>query len=420
MNDQPNQPPNSNQPPVPEDSTTAWESAMSRDFEDRVRDLHETPLTFDSVKGKAMSIRRNRRIAVAGGVLAAAAVIVPVAVIASDAGPAGAKPDFAPAPDDAASPDDGRSTDVPIDGIDTAGIDYINDGVWVRADGTEVELPEGGYFEAVVWDDLLVASRVVGEGAYAATDVIDADGNVVDEVTTTGGLAVSDDHTILAYVTDAGDLVTRWDGGESVLATDVTDSGGGESPGAHAVSVVGTAPCEPESGSCLVRVNTDFECVGYGSSDVPLPDDALTCIDEQDGNLTYVNERTEDNTVCGGLYDGAELEFLWQTCDYEPGPISPDGAYVLAPPSQYDGLGYRTLAILDATTGEVTGQYGAEGDASFIWSDAGWSDDGNAVFTVYDGANWHLLAMAPDGEIAEIVDPVKGEDVDNPFVVIQD
>lgn len=419
MNDQTNQPPNSNQPPVPEDSTTAWESAMSRDFEDRVRDLHETPLTFDSVKGRAMSIRRNRRIAVAGGVLAAAAVIVPVAVIASDAGTAGDQPDFAPAPDDSASPDDGGSTDVPIDGIDTARIDYINDGVWVRADGTEVDLPEEDYFEAVVWDDLLVASRVVGEGAYAATDLIDADGNVVDELMTTGGLAVSSDHTILAYVTDAGDLVTRWDGGQSVLATDVTDSGGGESPGAHAVSVVGTAPCEVESGSCLVRVNTDFECVGYGSSDVPGPGGALRCGDEQDGVLTSTYQRNDNGTQCGGLSTD-EPNFLWDTCEYEVGPISPDGAYVLAPPSQYDGLGYRTISILDATTGEVTGQYGAEGDASFIWSDAGWSDDGNAVFTVYDGANWHLMAMAPDGEIAEIADPVKSEDVDNPFVVIQD
>ncbi len=419
MNDQPNQPPTPNQPPVPEDSTTAWESAMSRDFEDRVRDLHEAPLTFDTVKGKAMSIRRNRRIAVAGGVLAAAAVIVPVAVIAADGGTTQEKPDFAPAPnDESQAPDDG-SDDVPIDGIDTAGIDYIHDGTWHRADGTEVELPHDDYYEAVVWNDHLVVSRQALE-VYSPTEVIDADGTVVDELTTTGALAVSNDHSILAYVNEDSELVTRWDGGESVLASDVADSAGGESTGAYPVSVVGSAPCEPESGACLVRVNTDWECNAYGSSDVPLPDDAVVCLDEQDTSLTYVNQRNDDGTQCGGLYGGPEVGLVWETCDHEPGPISPDGASVLAPPSQYDGLGYKSLAILDATTGEVTGQYGAEGDAAFIWSDAGWSDNGSAVFTVYDGASWHLMAMAPDGEIAEITDPVRGQDVENPFVVIQD
>ena len=76
-----------------------WETEMSRTFDQRVRDLNEAPLNLDQVKGKAVRIRRNRRIAVAGGVLAAAAVIVPVAVIAgnglndNDSGPGFAEPD---------------------------------------------------------------------------------------------------------------------------------------------------------------------------------------------------------------------------------------------------------------------------------------------------------------------------------------
>lgn len=59
-----------------------WESAMSRDFDARVRHLHEAPLTLDDVKGKAGSIRRRRRAAAAGGVLAAAALIVPSVMLA--------------------------------------------------------------------------------------------------------------------------------------------------------------------------------------------------------------------------------------------------------------------------------------------------------------------------------------------------
>ena len=35
------------------DHTDPWETEMSREFDQRVRDLHEAPLTLDQVKGKA-------------------------------------------------------------------------------------------------------------------------------------------------------------------------------------------------------------------------------------------------------------------------------------------------------------------------------------------------------------------------------
>ena len=81
--------------------TDPWETEMSREFDQRVRDLHEAPLNLDRVKGKAGRIRRNRRLAVAGGVLAAAAVIVPIVVFAggnltNDSGP---EPAPKPTPD---------------------------------------------------------------------------------------------------------------------------------------------------------------------------------------------------------------------------------------------------------------------------------------------------------------------------------
>ena len=55
-----------------------WEGEMSTEFDRRVRDLHEAPLTLDQVRGKAVTIQRRRRAAVAGSILAAAAVVVPV------------------------------------------------------------------------------------------------------------------------------------------------------------------------------------------------------------------------------------------------------------------------------------------------------------------------------------------------------
>ena len=65
---------------------------MSRDFDARVRDLHEAPLDLDSVKGKAHKIKRNRRAAVAGGILGVAAIITPIAVLSSGGNTESEKP----------------------------------------------------------------------------------------------------------------------------------------------------------------------------------------------------------------------------------------------------------------------------------------------------------------------------------------
>ena len=78
-----------------------WETEMSDAFDRRVRDLHEAPLSFDQVTTRARGIRRRRRAAVAGGILAVAAVITPIAVItAGDAGRTdGVPPAATPEPD---------------------------------------------------------------------------------------------------------------------------------------------------------------------------------------------------------------------------------------------------------------------------------------------------------------------------------
>ena len=109
-----------------EHDDTRWESAMSRDFDARVRDLDEAPLDLDAVKGKAVTIRRKRRIAVAGGVLAAAAVAVPVAVVAANSAPD-------TSPDVPVATNSGTAS--PTRGTDTGDVDYVEGDTWHRADG---------------------------------------------------------------------------------------------------------------------------------------------------------------------------------------------------------------------------------------------------------------------------------------------
>ena len=46
----------------------------------------------------------------------------------------------------------------------------------------------------------------------------------------------------------------------------------------------------------------------------------------------------------------------WETCDYQLGAFSPDGALVVGFAAQSDGYGSRTVSILDATTGRDSGR----------------------------------------------------------------
>ncbi|WP_188113295.1 hypothetical protein [Nocardioides humilatus] len=407
---------NPNDPTTPDSPDTPWEEAMSRDFDARVRDLHEAPLDFTSVKGKAQKIRRNRRAAVAGGVLGVAAIVTPVAVLASTNDGTSTEPPVVNQSD--------STTPTPTQAADPVGPDWLQGRTWHQADGDEVELPEGDYQQAGIWNDQLVTLQAATE-VFPSMYVFDADGNPVGDPLQVAGFAISADQTILAYTTADGELITRWQGGQSTLASDVGDSAGGESFGGEPVSVIGTAPCEPESGACLVRINTSTSgCRGIGSSDVPLPVDARMCFDEQlaptpeqafRSLISYSDEIKDDGVVCGGVADADG--FLWHGCDYEPQAISPDGQYVVGAPSIYDGLGWATISVLDAETGEQTGVFSPEG--GFVSSYVGWTPENQFLFSTYDGAQWHLFSMDPaDGGTTELAS-VAGSDVDNPYLPIQ-
>lgn len=389
----------------------AWESAMSRDFDARVRALHEAPLDLASVKGKAMTIRRNRRVAIAGGVLAAAAVIIPVAVIAADNG-VGNAPEAPVATNSRGS--DSPSPTTPTTA--TTGVDFLQGDTWHRADGTDVTLPHD-YDSAVVWDDQLVATRYDGE-VFSVADVIDADGTVVDSFDTTAAVAVNDTHTTIAWIDTDGTVMTRWDGGE-VSMGDVDLAAAGEGVAWSVGAVTGGPDCHEAVDGCVVYLNSG---VGKGSTaydshgiqDSPVPG-ALKFFDAtDDGRVAALTEVADDHT-CGGLWDSGAGDFTWETCDYQVQQVSPGGQYVAAPPSYFDGLGPTSISVLDAATGEETGRFAPEGGYIGWWA---WSADDRLVFSTYDGASWHLMAMKPDGEIEELTDPVKAGDEGNPFTLV--
>lgn len=401
MNKNPNDPTSSDAP---------WEEAMSRDFDARVRDLHEAPLDFNSVKGKARTIRRNRRAAVAGGILGVAAIVTPIAVLTNGGDTTnGKEPDFAPQTTESATPM-------------TGDVDYIVDGVWHRADGGKVTLPDqaNAYDVAVIWNDQLVASHWDGE-VFSVTDVIDADGRVVYTFDSAGDVAVNEAGTTIAWIDPEGTVMTAWDGDEASIGS-LDMSAPGESIAWSVAAVTGGPDCNEGADGCTVYVNsnlgeqsTAFSSHGINESPVPSPVQFFDATES--GLVSYQDGVGEFQESCGGVYSLDQGDFLWpRTCEYQTQAFSPDGNYVAAPPSQYDGNGPTSISILNAATGKDAGTFTPEGGFVGSWS---WTADGRLLFDTYDGANWHLMALQPDGALSEIGEPVKADEFNSPFVIIQ-
>jgi len=397
-------------PTTPDPENAAWEEAMSRDFDARVRDLHESPLDFDSVKGKAHKIRRNRRAAVAGGILGVAAIVAPIAVLANSNGDTDTKePPFVTDP----------TTTIADPAPPVA--DYVVDGVWHQADGATVDLPANDYpyDAAVVWNDKLVATRYDGE-VFSVTEVIDADGTVVDSFDSTGPVVVNDAGTTIAWIDTDGTVMTAWDGDQVSLGT-VDLAAPGETVAWSAAAITGGPNCYEEADGCIVYVNSGLgdesrSLDSHGINDIVATGVTKVFDATSDGTVSVINDVTDDLNTCGGLLDRIDGTLRWTTCDYQVQQISPDGGLVAAPQSQYDGLGPTQLSILDAHSGAATGQYAPEGGFIGTWA---WTTDGHLLFDAYDGARWHLISMATDGSITEIGEPVKGGEPDSPFTLIQ-
>ncbi len=284
-----------------------WETEMSRTFDQRVRDLNEAPLNLDQVKGKATRIRRTRRIAVAGGVLAAAAVIVPVAVIAG-----GNLTDNSSPP--VANPNE-TATDV-----QGPGFGYFEGKTLHLPNGSEMTFPDR-YLGGSVLGETVFALRSDDETGQLYLDVTGPDVFPTETTEILSGPVVNDDHTMVAYIEQDGDLVARSEQSQSTIAT-------GLGPNSALTAVTGDCTTD----ACHLYVDDDtleeprvFD--ENGESAVAAPGVLGVQDADEDGRLT-VQTSSQDQGSCGGVYDPATSDYLWETCDYYLFGFSPGAKYV--------------------------------------------------------------------------------------------
>lgn len=374
------------------DHTDPWETEMSREFDQRVRDLHEAPLTLDHVKGKAGRIRRTRRLAVAGGTLAAAAVIVPIVVFAGGNLTDDSGPEPAPNP-------------TVIDPSGT-GFGYIEGMTLHRADGTTLDLP-ATYRGGTDMGDLFAGVRYDEEGR-PFLDLVDETGEVVETHETVSGIAATDDGSTIAYVDPDGALWTQSD-------TDRISIHNGLPTEAYPTAVL----CGQEDLDCAVWVNygdgtTPPENVSshFRLTEVP---DALSVGDATESRLVAVLNESHDEGSCGGVYDLTSTSYVWENCDSYLYDFSPDDAHLTGTHAYLDGPGPGYITILDAATGDEVARLDPKD--GYVGR-AVWQDAGHVLITVFEDNAWGVYRLGVDGSKEQVLAPKPGDDADPAYILL--
>ncbi len=389
--------------------TDPWESEMSREFDKRVRDLHEAPLTFDNVKDKAMTIRRNRRIAIAGGILAAAAVIVPVAVLAGN-GLGDSKdtidPVVSPSPTRATDSNDPTPpTEAPVT---TVGVGYLEGSTWHRADGSTVGLDET-YFSAVELGDELVATN--NDNGKLTVDVIDADGNVADSFRTFSTPVANADHSTVAYVAADGSLMTRWADGEVAMGDGFVD-------GDSVAAITGGPNCFEEVDGCAVYVNHGDGSApevmdSHGIRDI-VTSDALKINDVSTSGLVAAQTDSTYTGSCSAVVRDRRIN-VFETCRSTLFAFSPDNAWITGSDAYLDGIGLGYVTILDAATGYERVRY--QPTEGFV-RESVWEDDTHLLVNAFEKGEWRIYRVGLDGVQKKVLATTQGDDATPGFTLV--
>jgi hypothetical protein len=338
---------------------------LGRELHDRGASVAGHPIGLGDVKRTAGRIRRRRRVAGGAVVAAAAAIIVPSVMVAGnllggDAAPQPAKPSPSVTRTAEPSPVDGP---IVLDMDATRGAEPLTtylDGVQlIDSAGNRTEL-DTEYWSIARAGDEYLATRY-GD-PYFSVDVLDAEGKVLDTSETVAGAVSSADGTVGAWVTPEGKVMSRFQGRTVQLGT----VGGGS---VVAVEILGSGSCREVDGGCRVFVSH------LDGSSGPQSADSHGIVDVVGGGLKILRAVSPDGLLaglltqpdpdpaapaCSAVYDEQAGKRLFRTCDYVfmfgGNAFSPDGSQVLAQPQDADGVGPRSIVVLDSRSGDVAAE----------------------------------------------------------------
>ena len=280
------------------------------------------------------------------------------------------------------------------------------------ADGAVTELPES-YDQLTLCLDGWIGI-VNNEGAYSWRQ-LDADFRVMDEGATTRRLTVSSDGSRIGwaehdntgwYVVDiAADVAA--DGSRTERRTALL-KGSVEARveviGFSSDTEVVVTQTDPTNGA-LTTLRVD----GWSATMVPgfvRPWTASSVT----GVIAGVTEVHDDLSSCSAAIDARSRTATptWTTCDYTLVAISPDGRCVVGLASYLDGYDSRSVAVLDAATGETVVDYeliGPRKSVVGIHDRVVWDDVDSIVTTMVSGDQQYVVRLGLDGTVERITAP---------------
>lgn len=394
---------------------------LARELRERSTAIGGHPIGLDDVRGRARSIRRRRN-AVRGSVAAVVlAVAVPVGLTATDlidsTQPTPAPPattgSVQPSPSPSVRAGAAFRLTLEQDPTQTLpGVSYVHfdQRVLVTPDGM-VDLPQGySMITPYAGGWLAVGSERSPE------DVVMLDENL--EVTRTAGggtsLAVSRDGSHVAYTeqrspgqvrlvnapTDGGVPVVTW-----MFKFDNPDD---------AIEPVGFLDNDTVVYQDQLSNKMGIAHTGDGG---PIPIEGFLRLDdasEANGLVSGLVSYDVDGG-CSGVMDPMSGDLLWQSCDYSGLQFSPDGRYVTALASYFDGPGSPSVSVLDARTGKPVVKFESEGRDVVGVSQVVWEDDSSLLIILAEGTSVGMVRARLDGSMEKMIDPIEVQDMSMPI-----
>jgi hypothetical protein len=384
---------------------------LSRELHERSHDIGGHPIGLDSVKQSARKIQRRRR--VVGGAVAAAvlAVAVPAGLAVTNGINQTSPGPVAPGPSvtKTATPRPDGPVTLTMQGLprgEKPGVAYFEGGSnkeLVTPDGTK-SLPVGMQ-GLTPYDGGWIGLGYDGRGEEMF--LLDADLEVTDHFSSGQRFAVSSDGSQVAYVRieddDSQTLVNA--------PTDGTDPVTWSFAQRPPISPVGFVDAD----TVLYQTEEQHQQIGLatvgGETEQLDGFVKVTGASTANGLVAGQTRSNPDGSGCFGVMDPAAStsEMVWETCDYSVGSFSPDGQLVLGGDAYGDGIGARSVSVLDAQTGDLVVTYQQDRDSQIMMPQVVWEDSDSVLATAVEGQDWTLLRLTSGGEVEAATDPVKAD-----------
>ncbi|QIX25806.1 hypothetical protein ncot_03745 [Nocardioides sp. JQ2195] len=327
------------------------EKHLTAELHHRADGIDGSPISFEDVVGRAGRIKRRQRITTGVAALAAAAVIVPTAMLGGslfddDAAPDPARPGIQQVHDVTLDPSLSEADTPPK-------LAYTDADKLVEPDGTTTTLEQVYGAPARVGDEYLASYGF--EGGEPTIDILDSNFGVTDTLETNSGAVASADHTVAAWIARDNTIMTRFEGHD-------VDLGKVDGDYPQPVAILGSESCMEAEGGCRVFYNVQ------GSA--PMVIHSHGNVETVPGDFTRIGAVSPDNLIaglvtpqnaaptdplCSAVYDERASQRLFETCGWtfdNSAGFSPDNSLLVGQSVESDGSGPRSLTVVDARTGE--------------------------------------------------------------------